>query len=128
MSTCPCGRPLSYSQCCGRYLDQGATVPDCETLMRSRYTAFVRRNHSYLLASWHPSTCPDLQPADLEGTTWLGLDVLRSKTGFKKGYVEFRARYQDDEKTEHSLHEISRFTHHKKRWVYLDEIEAWPGD
>lgn len=128
MSACPCGRAADYPVCCGRYLDQGVRVPDCETLMRSRYTAFVRQDLAYLLASWHPSTCADLQSGDLAGTTWLGLDVLRSKTGFKKGYVEFRARYLDNAKKEHSLHEISRFTLHKKRWVYVDQIDAWPGD
>lgn len=124
---CPCGRDATYEQCCGRYIDTGAPAPDPETLMRSRYTAFVRRDLGYLLASWHPTTRPDLQAGDLEGTTWLGLEVLRSKTGFKKGYVEFRARYRDDDGVEHSLHEVSRFSQHKKRWVYQDEVDTWPG-
>ncbi|WP_108125111.1 YchJ family protein [Saccharospirillum mangrovi] len=126
MSACPCGRPADYLQCCGRYLEQGATVPDCETLMRSRYTAFVRKDLNYLLNSWHPTTRPDLQAGDLEGTVWLGLEVLRAKTGFKKGFVEFRARYRDDNGVEQELHDISRFAQHKKRWVYQDDVEAWP--
>lgn len=128
MTACPCGRPADYIKCCGLYLDQGATAPDCETLMRSRYTAFVQRRLPYLLNSWHPRTRPDLQATDLEGTVWLGLEVLRSKTGFNKGYVEFRARYQDDDGIERTLHEISRFAKVKKRWVYQDEVDAWPGD
>lgn len=46
-AVCPCGRPdargrpLALADCCGRYLDGGAPVPDAQALMRSRYTAFV---------------------------------------------------------------------------------------
>lgn len=124
---CPCGRGNDYNQCCGRYIETGAPAPDPETLMRSRYTAFVMRNHPYLISTWHPKTCPNLQPSDLEGTEWKGLEVLRSKTGFKKGYVEFKARFVDDGK-EQELHEISRFQKIKNRWVYQDELDAWPGE
>lgn len=54
---CPCGRAATYAQCCGQY-HAGATAPDAETLMRARYSAYVRRDVAYLLASWHPSTRP----------------------------------------------------------------------
>ncbi|MDB2448948.1 YchJ family metal-binding protein [bacterium] len=128
MSACPCGNAADYAQCCGRLIEQGVRAGDCETLMRSRYTAFVRRDCHYLRNSWHPNTRPDLQAADLDGTEWLGLTVVRSKTGFKKGYVEFIARFRDAAGAEQQLHEISRFTQHNKRWVYQDDVEVWPGD
>jgi len=125
--SCPCGRDATYELCCGRYIDTDAPAPDPETLMRSRYTAFTRRNHPYLVKTWHPKTCPDLQPSDLEGTQWQRLEVLRSKTGFKKGYVEFKAQYVDDGKAQ-ELHEISRFQKIKNRWYYQDELDRWPGE
>ncbi len=47
-SPCPCGRvaakSLSYGDCCGRWLEdatQTAQPPDAQSLMRSRYSAFV---------------------------------------------------------------------------------------
>ena len=53
---CPCGRKnakgklLAYADCCGRYIDHWDTqpAPDAEALMRSRYSAFVRENPTYL--------------------------------------------------------------------------------
>ncbi len=45
---CPCGQttakglPLTFTDCCGRWLAQPA--PDAERLMRSRYSAFVRED------------------------------------------------------------------------------------
>ena len=66
ISTCPCGRttvtsqPLAYSACCGRFIDHYTTTaaPDAEHLMRSRYSAFVREDAAYLLATWHSRTRP----------------------------------------------------------------------
>ena len=45
-SACPCGRlhhkkPLVYGACCGRWLEADTPVPDAESLMRSRYSAFA---------------------------------------------------------------------------------------
>ena len=65
-AACPCGRlgergrPLAYEACCGRYLDHwgGHPAPDAESLMRSRYTAFVRGREDYLLATWDAADRP----------------------------------------------------------------------
>jgi SEC-C motif domain protein len=129
---CPCGRrdrrelPLPFSQCCGRYVDDFAhtPAPDAESLMRSRYTAFVLERADYLLATWHPST----RPATLEfGTAvkWLGLD-LRSRSVLDADHaeVEFVARQRDAGGTASRLHERSRFVRESAdavdRWFYVD--------
>lgn len=124
---CPCGSKTDYQECCGRYIDLGVPAPDPERLMRSRYTAYVLNNATYLRKTWHPDTCPD--PADLaqEETTWLGLTVLRCQSGFKKGLVEFTARFETAG-IAHSMHEISRFRKVKQRWFYLDALPIWPDD
>ena len=65
-AACPCGRldarqkPLTFAQCCGPYLDDFAATPapDAQSLMRSRYSAFVLERADYLLATWHASTRP----------------------------------------------------------------------
>ncbi len=124
---CPCGRqdarqrPLAYAACCGRYLDHWdeATAPDAESLMRSRYTAFVRERADYLRATWHPDHCPATLDFD-PGTQWLGLEVREHRvTGPDQAEVEFVARYRLGGRAVR-LHERSRFVRQDGRWVYVD--------
>src|SRR4051812_12210246 len=97
---CPCGRkdargrPLAFARCCGPYLADFAAnaAPDAETLMRSRYSAFVLEDAEYLAATWHPSQRP--QDISFEpGLKWLGLEV-RSHRPIDEAHaeVEFVAR------------------------------------
>ena len=124
---CPCGRlnarhkPLAYADCCGRYLDHwdATPAPDAESLMRSRYTAFVAERADYLQATWHPST----RPATLEfdaGAKWLGLDVRSYRsTGPDRAEVAFVARYRVGGRAVR-LQETSRFVREGGRWFYVD--------
>ena len=126
---CPCGRtdakrrPLADGDCCGRYLDSATPVPDAESLMRSRYSAFVRLRADYLLATWHPSQRPatlDFEP----GAQWLGLEVRRHRvTGPDTAEVEFVARHRIAGRAVR-LHENSRFVRELVdgvlRWRYVD--------
>ncbi len=124
---CPCGRldargrALARAACCGRFLDAFGSVPapDAESLMRSRYSAFVERRADYLLATWHASRRPpelDFEP----DARWLGLDVLRARpTGPEAAEVEFIARSRIAGRGQR-LHERSRFVREGGRWYYLD--------
>ncbi|MDA7416990.1 YchJ family metal-binding protein [Xenophilus arseniciresistens] len=126
---CPCGRtdarrkPLAYAQCCGRYVEDFAhsPAPDAESLMRSRYTAFVRERADYLLATWAASH----RPAELSfdaGAKWLGLEVRQhSVQDATHAQVEFVARSRDASGRAHRLHERSRFVREDDgRWYYVD--------
>ncbi len=127
MQVCPCGRvdakkrAVAYVDCCGRFVDHFSTTPapDAEHLMRSRYTAFVREQASYLLATWHSST----RPASLDfdaGAKWLGLEVRQHQvTGADTAEVEFVARYRVQGQAVR-LHERSRFVREDGRWFYVD--------
>jgi SEC-C motif-containing protein len=121
---CPCGRPASYTQCCGRYHagPQALQAPDAESLMRSRYSAFVLNVSAYLLDTWHPSTRPALIEPPEPGLRWLGLDVKRVEPGEQgepdRGVVEFVARSKLDGRA-HRLHEVSEFVREEGRWFYL---------
>ena len=122
---CPCGRPAAYADCCGR-LHAGQIAPDAETLMRSRYTAYVLNNEAYLLASWHASTRPaalDLaNPAEaVPAPQWLGLEVKRFVPAGDAATVEFVARYRRNGRAVR-LHETSRFVREDGRWFYVDGI------
>ncbi len=124
---CPCGRvdtkkrAVVYADCCGRFIDHFNTTlaPDAEHLMRSRYSAFVREQTGYLLATWHSST----RPASLDfdaGAKWLGLDVRQHQvTGADTAEVEFVARYRVQGQAVR-LHERSRFVREDGRWFYVD--------
>lgn len=127
-AACPCGRQdragrgLALAQCCGRYLGHGDGVPapDAESLMRSRYSAFVLGDVDYLRATWHAST----RPADLTvepGIKWLGLEVrATSQQDADHAQVEFVARSRDAGGRAHRLHERSRFVREHGRWYYVD--------
>ena len=135
---CPCGRlapagpggskgksttPLAFARCCGRYLAapglEASAAPDAESLMRSRYTAFVCERADYLQATWHAST----RPADLDfepGARWLGLQVRSHRAmGEDRAEVEFVARYRVGGRAVR-LHETSRFVREGGRWLYVD--------
>ncbi len=116
---CPCGLPRAYADCCGRY-HAGESAPDAETLMRSRYSAFVRDELGYLLATWHASTRPASLAPKEPGLKWLGLDVKQhAQPDADHATVEFVARSKLGGRA-HRLHETSRFVREDGRWFYLD--------
>ena len=129
---CPCGRlrgagrtgkPLAYGECCGQWLEaarQTASPPDAESLMRSRYSAFVLEREAYLLQSWVASHRPENIAFDA-ATKWLDLDVrAHRQTGETTAEVEFVARQKPANGPAVRLHERSRFVCEAGRWLYLD--------
>lgn len=124
LTPCPCGRTTSKGQalsldaCCGLY-HTGQAAPDAESLMRSRYSAFVRGDVPYLLTTWHASK----RPAKLEleaGTRWLGLAIKQHRsTGDGSAEVEFVARFRVGGKAVRQ-HERSRFVREDGCWFYVD--------
>ena len=131
-AACPCGRldarrrPLDWAACCGRYIDHfsDTPAPDAESLMRSRYSAFVCERAEYLLATWHPSKRPATLDCDT-GTQWLGLEVRAHRVlDETHAEVEFVARSRVAGGRATRLHERSRFVRENVqggwRWFYLD--------
>ncbi|WP_205875608.1 YchJ family protein [Mycobacterium camsae] len=118
---CPCGSGSSYADCC-RPLHAGERdAGTALALMRSRFSAFALADTAYLLASWHPGTRPKRLPVDTD-VEWRRLQIVDTEAGADAdttGVVEFRAQY-----VRHGvrsiLHERSRFTRVKGRWVYVD--------
>lgn len=118
-SACPCGSGRHLNACCAR-LHAGVAASDAETLMRSRYTAFVLRNEAYLLGTWHPSTRPERLDLAEDTTRWIGLTIRRHEsTGPDRACVEFVARYRIHGRA-HRLHETSRFVREGGQWFYVD--------
>ena len=61
--------------------------------MRSRYTAYVRRDEAYLLRTWEASHRPS--SVDLDDTVWLGLEVLATEgaTARSSGELPWRTAF-----------------------------------
>jgi SEC-C motif-containing protein len=126
MGACPCGNKKSYNECCKPYIEGDANAPTAEALMRSRYSAYVKQKIDYIAATHSPKTNKRFS---LEKTTkwskeskWLGLEIISTEEGMegdRTGIVEFNARYEQDG-TEYSHHEVSKFTKEEERWYYVD--------
>ena len=121
-ATCPCGSGRTLAACCGR-LHNGEPAVDAETLMRSRYSAYVLGLEAYLKATWHRDTCPaSLELNATPRPQWLGLAV-KSHTPLDAQHatVEFVARYKLNGRA-FRLHEVSRFEKVDGQWLYVDGL------
>jgi SEC-C motif domain protein len=119
---CPCGRAAAYADCCGRYHagPLHLQAPDAETLMRSRYAAYVLDRIDYLLATWHSDTRPAAIEPNAAGLKWLGLEVQRAqRIDDDHATVTFVARSKLGGRA-HRLQETSRFVREGGRWYYVD--------
>jgi SEC-C motif-containing protein len=95
-------------------------APDAQSLMRSRYSAYVLKLKDYLLASWHPGTRPAKLELETDNVKWLGLDIRNHATNSdNSATVEFVARFKVGGRAQR-LHEISRFVREGDRWFYVD--------
>ncbi len=120
---CPCGTGLPLDKCCGRLHAREAAAATAEQLMRSRYSAFVVGDPTYLLDTWHPASRPRDLALD-DDVRWTGLDVLATRGGgllAAEGTVEFRACYVRAGRAG-TQHEHSRFERVDGRWHYRDGV------
>lgn len=118
---CPCGSGLTFGECCKQYHD-GAQAPTAETLMRSRFSAFVTHDEPYLLRTWDPETRPAGPLAlDQMPISFYRLDILDTRDGGlldDAGVVEFEAFYRGD--SSGSQRERSTFRRINGAWCYSD--------
>ena len=117
---CPCRKVsegLAYECCCRPYHAGERRPATAEALMRSRFSAFARRDAAYLAATWHPSTRPAIDfPPGLE---WVRLRIVAAREDGDTATVEFVARGRNGG-APHELHEVSRFVREAGRWLYVD--------
>lgn len=119
---CFCCSDRPFNLCCEPILQDHAKAGVPEVLMRSRYTAYVLKNETYLLATWAPSTRPKRLVLEESTTKWLGLEIIdfsEIEPDADTGEVEFRARFIEGDQ-QCTMHERSRFIRHSDRWYYLD--------
>jgi SEC-C motif-containing protein len=135
-TSCPCGSGKPLHECCGRY-HAGTPAPSAETLMRSRYSAYVLGQVDYLLTTTLPAQQGELDRDAISAwsaqSTWLGLEVESAEILAgqpEHAFVTFTARWHDNE-GEHSHRERSAFVQHLDRWYFIDpsvELKAGRND
>lgn len=127
MSTCPCGSGLAYSDCCKPY-HLGRPAPTPESLMRSRYSAFVFHNLDYVEATSTEEAAATFarstMEASLPDTKWLGLDISEVTETETEATVRFSFRYSYKGRDQMQV-EIARFVRADGIWLY-DSSEVNP--
>ncbi|MFI4937475.1 MAG: YchJ family protein [Candidatus Berkiellales bacterium] len=127
---CPCGSETPYDACCGKYIEQHQYPELPEQLMRSRYTAFVKGQLDYLVATMRDPAAKKFDVEEvrswLKDIQWQGLKVIDQRLKSPTlGFVSFEARYLMNGIPE-IITEKSEF--HKKhsnqecrdQWFYVD--------
>ena len=126
MDACPCGSGLDYGECCEPYIKGTKSPPTAEALMRSRYSAYVKCEISYIVSTCSPES-KDEEKIDeketrkwAESSTWQKLEVVSSDKGGaadSEGTVEFKAHFEQDG-AKHIHHERASFEKVNDKWYY----------
>ncbi|VAW90604.1 UPF0225 protein YchJ [hydrothermal vent metagenome] len=123
---CPCGSEREYEFCCGQFIETDQWPTTAEQLMRSRYSAYALKHRDYLVATWHPDTCPqDLDLYENAHVKWIRLKVVNIEAGSEQdqtGVVEFTATMKANGRAE-KMTERSEFVKQDGRWYYLKAQE-----
>lgn len=115
---CPCGSGSAYLTCCGTLLNGSRKAVTAEELMRSRYSAYVKRDVDYLVrttwpAARQPTLARDIQ-SWMDQVVWKQLNVLAAS----ENRVEFVADYLTEGRPAHH-HERSIFNQLDGEWFYV---------
>lgn len=122
---CHCGKLEAFNDCCGIYINGEGVAPTAESLMRSRYAAFVEKKFDYLLNTTDPQIRSEIDHQGnqlwAESVIFKKLEILNSSEDRNKATVEFVATFLDL-KTNEVLrhHEISKFRQQSGIWYYRD--------
>ena len=125
MEQCVCGSLLPADLCCLQYITGEKKAPTAEALMRSRYTAFYRRDAQYLFdtyaSEWQEGKDVEDIAKHFGPVTWIELEIIGIFQGGRQhdtGEVEFVAHYELDGHP-FTLHERSEFQREQGEWRYV---------
>ena len=136
MKFCPCGSGRPPDACCLPFIGGQSSAPTAETLMRSRYTAFVmnRLDHIERTCAIEMREMFDRDEAERGSgaVKWIGLKIVGTSRGGAMddtGTVDFSARYLANGLV--NVHrENSVFRREDGAWVYVtgEIAPAAPGN
>ena len=124
---CFCGSNNTFEQCCKPIINGVQPAPTAQSLMRSRYSAYVIVASQYLIDSTHISQRANYSKTDIEAwakeSHWQNLEIIDCKKGLSDdsvGEVEFKAYYRDSKNTLQIHHEKSIFKQENSVWFYVN--------
>ncbi len=120
INLCYCGSQKSFETCCEPFL-LGTSFPStAEELMRSRYSAYVTKNVSYIIETTSPKFRKYYNPKSIlewaSGSKWISLEIRSSS----ENRVRFVATYLDENGQLTRHEEDSRFEKIADRWYFMD--------
>lgn len=123
---CPCDLQKPYADCCEPIIKGLKTPAFAADLMRARYSAFVKQEIDFILASISPARKKEFDRKGIEewskNTDWAGLEIVSTEKGGpddSKGQVEFIASFREKEVVE-KHHELATFVKHNDAWFFDD--------
>ena len=124
---CYCCSDRKFEDCCQPFISGNKKVSTAEDLMRSRYSAYATVAVEYIVRSTHPATRKFLVASEIESwaktSRWQKLEIISKTDGEaadKKGTVEFKAYYSDENNQLQIHHEISEFRKELGKWFFYD--------
>lgn len=119
VTLCPCGSSQEYHTCCESLLTGKKLAATPLALMRSRYTAHIKKNMDYIKRTMRGRALKlfDAQATEdewFDATIWKKLEIIDAKDNI----VEFKAYYTFDGK-DRVLHERSKFEKFNFQWYYV---------
>lgn len=122
---CPCGSSKEYEACCEPFHKGDALPQTAEALMRSRYSAFVKAEISYLKDTTWPPYQKNFDEAGYHTratqSIWVSLRIIETEAGLKddtKGTVTFEATSMINGQL-NKQGEKSSFKKKAGRWYYV---------
>ncbi|MFI3257748.1 MAG: YchJ family protein [Spirochaetales bacterium] len=121
---CPCGTGKSYADCCGPVITGTQKALTAESLMRARYSAYVKHEIDFIISTCvsddNAKTSVDKEQTRKwsEESTWLGLKIIKTEKGGendKEGSVEFTATY-----SQKGLKDV-----HKEKAFFVKQGDDW---
>jgi len=121
MEPCPCGAQKTFEECCGPLL-AGTPAPTVEALVRSRYTAFVKRSLDHVDRTHAPEVRDDFNRAEAERAAeeceWLGLEIRKVVEHGDTAEVEFLVRFRRNDQVVGQA-TLSQFRRDAGQWLFV---------
>lgn len=121
MTSCPCGLNRPFDECCAPIIE-GVPASTAEALMRSRYSAFVKRKLDHVERTHAPEVRDDFNRAEAERlaeeSELKGLKICSVKETGDTAAIEFSMKIRQDKK-EVIKTALSHFRCDRGKWFFV---------
>jgi SEC-C motif-containing protein len=114
--SCYCGQDKSFEDCCKVYISGQKDAPTALDLMRSRYSAYVINDMSYIKKTMLGKALENFSDDSHSSIPkFIKLEIIQSSLN----QVEFKAYYIHHQRLS-VLHELSDFVFQDQSWFYTN--------